>query len=308
MSEKKSADKKPIRDILQEKDAFLTTSEKIYEYFLRHTRGLIAAAAALIICVIAVAVYANVQKSAEAKSTLAFEKAIDLFDEETGNPEAGMAALEKVRLDHQGRKGSRLATLTLIAVYGARDESAKALPLAENMLQTLKPAEITLKPILLNNLGGLYESSGDYQRAAKSFEAILTLNHLEPAFRLETLMALGRVQAAAGQNEESIKYYQTVVKDFPTHFKAYLANSKVAELKGGMEPFPLPGGDLAVLTQKSKIDTKKENQTTSSVTETVEESNELGLGHSRAEADTDAPGGEISSDSEKDSADQVSVK
>jgi|GEM_PF-1616561 len=306
MSEKKSADKRPIRDILQEKDAFLTTSEKIYEYFLRHTRALIAIAAALIICVIAVAVYANIQKSAEAKSTLAFEKAIDLFDEQTDNSEAGVAALEEVRLDHQGRKGARLATLTLIAIYGARDESAKALPLAENMLQTLKPAEVTLKPILLNNLGGLYESGGDYQRAAKSFEAILALNHLEPAFRLETLMALGRVQAAAGQKEEAIKHYHAVVKDFPKHFKAYLANAKVAELKGGLEPFPLPGADLAVLTQKSKIETKKENQTAPSATETVEESDDSG--HSKAEADLYDPVGEIGSDSEKDSADQVSVE
>lgn len=305
MSEKKPADKRPIRDILQEKDAFLTTSEKAYEYFLRHTRAFIAAAVVLVICVVVAAVYTKIQHSAEADSTLAFEKAIDLLSAQTDDPEAGVSALEKVRVDYEGRQGARLATLTLISIYGARDDSAKAVPLAENMLQTLKPAEISVKPILLSTLGGLYESGGDFQRAAKSFEAILTLNHLDPALRLETLMALGRVQAAAGQKDEAIKYYRTVIKDFPQSFKAYLANAKVAELKGGVEPFPLPGADLTVLTQSSKNETKNESQTAPSAAETVE-LNESG--HVQADSDTYESGGANSSDPEEGSAGQVPDK
>lgn len=248
MSEKKQVDKRPIRDLLQEKDAFLTTSEKIFEYILRHTKAFIVAAVALALCIVAAAVYTKYQKSADAESTLAFEQALELATTQSGNPENGLSALEKVRADYQGRQGSRLASYALVNLYAAQNAADKALPLAENLLQTLKPAEMSLKPLLLNNLGGLYESSGDFQRAGKSYEAILALNNLEPALRMETLMALGRVKTAEGQKDEAISFYQTVIKDFPQSFKSYLANAKVAELKGEAAPYPLPVSDLPALT------------------------------------------------------------
>lgn len=253
MSEKKPLDKRPIRDLLQEKDAFLTTSEKVYEYLLRHTRAFIAAAVVLALCIVAVAAYTKYQQSAEAESTLAFEKALNLATSQSDDIEAGLTALEKVRADYQGRQGSRLATYALVNLYAARNAADKALPLAENLLQTLKPSEISLKPLLLNNLGGLYESSEDFQRAGKSYEAILALNNLDPALRMETLMALGRVRASAGQKDEAIEFYQTVIKDFPQSFKSYLANARVAELKGEATPYPLPVAELPVLSLNSNV-------------------------------------------------------
>jgi hypothetical protein len=259
MSEKKTSDKRPIRDLLQEKDAFLTTSEKAFEYILRHTKAFITAAVAVVLCIVALAVYTKYQKSAEVESTLAFEQALELATSQPDDTEAGLSALEKVRGDYQGRQGSRLAAYALVNIYATRKEADKALPLAENLLQTLKPSEISLKPLLLNSLGGLYESSQDFQRASKSYEAILALTNLEPALRMETLMALGRVKAAAGQKDEAIEFYQTVIKDFPLSFKSYLANAKVAELKGEATPYPLPTSGLSALTIDGQSGADKEN-------------------------------------------------
>lgn len=250
MSEKKSLDKRPIRDLLQEKDAFLTTSEKAYEYFLRHTKALIAAVVVVAVCIIAVAVYVRYQKSVEMEAALAFEKALDLASSQSQSDDksAGLSALEKARTDYEGRRGARLATFTLVNLYALSKDLDKALPLAENLLQTLKPSEASLKPLLLNNLGGLYESGGDLQRAASSYEALLALNNLEPALRMETLIALARVKAAAGQQDKAIELYQAVINDFPLSLKAYMANAKLAELKGEAAPFPLPVSDLSALT------------------------------------------------------------
>lgn len=252
MSEKKPVDKRPIRDLLQEKDAFLTTSEKAYEYFLRHSKAFIVAAVAVAICILALAVYTRYQKSAEAEATLAFEKALDLAISQSEDQTAGLAALEKVRTDFAGRKGSRLAAFSLVNLYTSKNEVDKARLLAENLLQTLKPSEISLKPLLLNLLGGLYESGGDWRGAGTHYEAILALNNLDPALRLETLMALGRVNTAAGQKDKAVEFYQSVVKDFPQTFRAHMANAKIAELKGEVEPFPLPITDPSVLTLNTK--------------------------------------------------------
>lgn len=197
------------------------------------------------------------------EATLAFEKALDLVTSQSDDKTAGVVALEKVRTEYGGRQGARLATFALVNLYVISNDSDKALPLAENLLQTLKPSEISLKPLLLNNMGGLYENGGDLQRAGTSYEALLALNPLEPALRMETIMALARVQTAAGQQDKAIELYQTVVKDFPLSLKAFMANAKLAELKGEAAPFPLPVSDLSALTLNPTAGDVEENKSES---------------------------------------------
>lgn len=293
MSDKKPVDKRPIRDLLQEKDAFLTTSEKVYEYFLRHAKVFIVAAVAVAVCILALAVYVRYQKSAEAESTLAFEKALDLAVNQSSDLTAGLAALEQVRTDFPGRKGSRLAAFSLVNLYVSKNQVDQARPLAENLLQTLKPSEISLKPLLLNLLGGLYESGGDLKSAGTSYEAILALNNLEPALRMETLMALGRVNVAAGRQDQAIECFQTVVKDFPQTFRAYMANVKIAELKGEVEPFPLPAPDPSILTLNTKAEAPSDDTAVSeSPAAEVVESGKPPAGAANDEETETAPGEE----------------
>ncbi len=238
MSEKKSVDKKPIRDLLREKDAFLTTSEKAYEYLLRHTKAFITAAVTVAVVIVGVAIYVKYQAGAEEEATQAYEKAMELAVGQGGEMEAGIKALEQVRTERAGRKAARLAAMALVSLYGGHGQPEKALPLAENLLQTLPPAEISLKPLLLNALGGLYEASGDYVKAGKSYEAILGLGLLEPNLKQDTLLALGRVNTAAGGKDEAVKNYEALIREFPQSFKAFWANSKLAELKEAPVAFP----------------------------------------------------------------------
>lgn len=237
MSEKKPLDKKPIRDLLTEKDAFLTTSEKVQEYFLRHTKAVIIAVAAVALAVIVTAIYLNQQEKAEERASLAYEDSLLRLAVSEGE---GIAALEKLHADYAGRKGSRLAAFRLLALYGTRKDADKALPLAEELLRTLNPAEASLKPVLLNNIGGLYEEKKDYQQAAKSYETLLTMKHLGPNMQREVLMSLGRVYAAADRKEDAIRNYERVVNEHSQTIQAFMANAMLAELKGAPSAFPLP--------------------------------------------------------------------
>ena len=233
MSQKK-APEKHIRDLLKEKDAFLTTSEKVYEFILRHTRALIIGAMAAALAAIAVFAYVNSQKAAEETALAAYEQALA-----AASPEA---ALEKIMAEHPGRLAARLAALALIRIHTVAKAPEKALPLAENLLQTLKPAEISLKPLLLDNLGGLYETIRDYARAEQSYKAILDWPSLPDNYKSNILLAMGRVQNAAGQPEAARQTYEDLLQSFPGSYPALLAQARLSALKGEavVQPLELP--------------------------------------------------------------------
>ena len=220
----KKAPEKHIRDLLKEKDAFLTTSEKIFEFTLRHTRALAIGAAAVILAVLAGFAYVRHRQAAEEAASRAYELALTSASPET--------ALENLRTGQPGRRAARLAGLALIRLHNEAGHPEQALPLAENLLQTLKPAEISLKPLLLDNLGGLCETLQDYPRAAQTYQALLDWPHLPDNYRANVLLALGRVRYAAGQPEEAKLAYEDLLRAFPDSYPALLARSRLSALKG----------------------------------------------------------------------------
>ncbi|MGL4208528.1 MAG: tetratricopeptide repeat protein, partial [Candidatus Adiutrix sp.] len=115
MSQKKTAPKAPIKDILKEKDVFLTTSERIYEYFLRNTKKLIVIGVVIVLSIFGVTFYNSYQQSAELKASAAYEKAW----EAAANLEQAEAiiAMEEIINQHPGRKAARMASFTLISLY-----------------------------------------------------------------------------------------------------------------------------------------------------------------------------------------------
>ncbi|MDR1043596.1 MAG: tetratricopeptide repeat protein [Candidatus Adiutrix sp.] len=238
MAGKKPSDQKPIHDLLREKDAFLTTFEKIYEYSLRHTKGLLVWAALVALVIIGAALYRHYQQSEEEKAVAAYEEALEAGGEEA-RPGALIAALEEVRRQYAGRKAARLAEYDLLSLYSLEGDLDQAVPLGESLLQTLKPAEISLKPLLLNTLGGLYESKKDFVLAARSYEALLAIPRLEDDFKPDVLLSLGRAYGSAGQKDEAVKPYETLINQYPQSYQAYRANIKLAELTGRPVPFPL---------------------------------------------------------------------
>ncbi|KXS56048.1 MAG: hypothetical protein AMR96_04685 [Candidatus Adiutrix intracellularis] len=235
----KLTDKKNIRDLIGEKDVFLTISERIYEYFLSHIRLLAALGAVVVLVIIGVILLVNYQSSFNIKGLEAYENALA--------SDAAVPALEKVRADYPGSRAARLAAFSLIGFYTDQRALEKALPLAENLLQTLKANEISIKPVLLNTLGGLYETGRDYPRALQAYQAILEFKTINAILREDVLLALGRVNTIVGDQKAAIRNYEEILQKFPNSFKAYLANTKLAALKGVASAFPLsvPADDNA---------------------------------------------------------------
>jgi tetratricopeptide (TPR) repeat protein len=222
---------KHIRDLLKEKDAFLTTTEKVYEFALRHTRALVLGAAAAALAALVVFAYVRSQRAAEEAAGAAYEEALA-----SASPEA---ALEEIRADYPGRRAGRLAALALVRLHTEAGAPEKALPLVENLLQTLKPAEISLKPLLLDNLGGLYETVRDYPRAAQSYQALLDCPSLPDNYKSNILLALGRVRDAAGQPEAAKMAYEDLLQSFPDSYPALLARARLSILTGEAVAPPL---------------------------------------------------------------------
>ncbi len=225
MAERKPVDKRPIKDLLHEKDAFLTTSEKIQEYFLRHTRGFIIGAAAVALIVVAGALYSYYRESAELKATLAYEAALKLPSE------GRIEALEKLRSSHDGRKAARLAGYNLAALYSAEGRLPEALSLSQELLATLPQAEEALRPLLLYHIAGLAEASGDQELARQNYEILAGLSQIPAELQQSVLLALGRVRTAAGQGDEAAQYYERLLREFPGGPQVNLAALKLAELR-----------------------------------------------------------------------------
>jgi predicted negative regulator of RcsB-dependent stress response len=222
---------KHIRDLLKEKDAFLTTTEKVYEFALRHTRTLVIGAAAVVLAVIIGFAYVRSQRAAEEAAGAAYEEALA-----AASP---VEALEKLRADYPGRRAGRLAALALVRLHTEAGVPEKALPLVENLLQTLKPAEIALKPLLLDNLGGLYETVRDYPRAAQSYQALLNWPSLPDNYKSNIMLALGRVQDAAGQPEAARSAYEDLLRSFPDSYPALMARARLSTLTAEALALPL---------------------------------------------------------------------
>jgi tetratricopeptide (TPR) repeat protein len=223
MSQNK-APEKHIRDLLKEKDVFLTTSERVYEFTLRHTRALAFSAAAVVLAAILAAACIYSQRAAKEAASAAYEEAL--------TAPSPIAALEKVRADHPRRPAARLAAFSLFRLHTEAEDTEKALVLAENLLQTLKPAEMPLRPLLLDNLGGLYETLQDYPRAAQNYQALLDWPSLPNNYKPNILLALGRVKSAGGQREAAIEAYEDLLRSFPGTYPALLARTKLSALKG----------------------------------------------------------------------------
>ena len=264
MGKNKSADDKPIKDLLTEQDAFLSTSEKALEFFLCHTRGIIVAGVAVFVGIIAIAFYFNYQANVEVQVTMAYEDALALNFVGQTDLAIPILALEKIKKDYATYKVGRLAAFDLVGLYGANGELEKAQAQAEELLHSLKDVEASFKPLLLNSLGSLYEANGDYLKAIKSYEVLLTLVANNPTLKENVMVSLARVQVAAGQKDEAIRQYKGIIAFYPTSFNAFLANYYLAKLKGEVVAFPLPGDKVAMVEEPAvvEVDTSQENEGT----------------------------------------------
>ena len=241
-------EKSSIEDLIKQKDAFLSTSERIYEFVAKHAKALITIGVLIVALALALVFYFNHQKNLENEALNALDLSWALAD--NGDNEAAIAALEKVRVDFSQRKAARLAAFKLFNLYAEKDQ-AKALVLGEELLSSLNSDEAPMKNDLLYALASLYEDQGNLDKAAASLQSASV--GAKDEFKLAVLLSQGRVYKALGKNAEAQVAYENIINEFGRSSKAYLARHELALLGGdvsALAPVNFENKSAAVATEK----------------------------------------------------------
>ncbi|MDR2444113.1 MAG: tetratricopeptide repeat protein [Deltaproteobacteria bacterium] len=225
------AKKIPIRSLVRSNDAFLTTSEKIYNYYVANTKKIWLIVGIL---VAAFLVAVSIKHYFEARQ----QKALDAYHQAAAQPDPEQATLDLVKVseDFAGTPAGRQAAFTLATNYIAQSRVDEAIALLEELSKTIEPAEESLRPLMLSSLGSLYEEKGQAEKALAIYRQALSsvkLSLLTPAvqnYQAELLSAIGRVSLSQGQVDEAKQAYEELLLLAPDGYRAFAAKIKLSEL------------------------------------------------------------------------------
>ncbi|MDR1039927.1 MAG: hypothetical protein LBR80_07115 [Deltaproteobacteria bacterium] len=245
-----------LKDLLREKDAFLTTSERIYNFYLTHTRKVLLGGLGLVLVALGVAAGFAIASSRTDKASSEYYLAYD-----SANPDKTLASMTAVREKWGDGKAGRLAAFAMVDSYIALGRFDEARELADALVADLKEPERKLAPILYNLQGSLAEQAGDldsalshYDRAWQAVEAPLigpggrvvtdpVFYQASGAFRLEILNSRARVLLALGRDQEARQAYSELELRFPGTPRAYLAGYRIYEIDAASGAPPDRSGD-----------------------------------------------------------------
>ncbi|MDR1546541.1 MAG: tetratricopeptide repeat protein [Deltaproteobacteria bacterium] len=224
-----------IKTLLRTDDAFLTTSEKLYNYWLTHAGLIIGAAAGVVAAALIVAGVLQWRGSKAQAGQEAYLRAL------TGTEVASVVdGLKQVRSEYAGDPAARQASFALVNAYLSENKVEEALPLLEELVGALKPAEEGLRPLALSALGGLYEEKKELDKALSHYQAALAsalgsvqsteASPYADAFLSELYASVGRAALGLGRIDEAKKAYEDLMSRTPETFRAYIAQIKLSQL------------------------------------------------------------------------------
>ncbi|MDR0549491.1 MAG: outer membrane protein assembly factor BamD [Deltaproteobacteria bacterium] len=227
-----------IKKLLRTDDAFFSTSEKAYNFFLTHTRGFIYGACGLLLLFVVILVVVKIHDRNLEKAALATQEALTVTE-----PNGAVAALTAVIDQYPGSPSARVAALALVGAQVEAQNYAQAAATLEEFISSLKPGEESLKILTLVSLGQLYEDLNDLEKAGRNYR--LAQAELQgvgssivpvESLKTEVAMSVARVQEAAGQIAESIQTYETLKLTYPNRgsFQDFLAQYRLAMLKASV--------------------------------------------------------------------------
>ncbi|MDR1081105.1 MAG: hypothetical protein LBQ79_09160 [Deltaproteobacteria bacterium] len=254
-----------LKDLLREKDAFLTTTERIYNFYLTHTTGVILCGLAIVVLALAVAAGLAIAGSRAEKASQEYYLAYDASD-----PEKTLAGMEEIRRRHGDGKAGRLAAFAMADAYVKLGRYPEARELADRLASDLRPPERHLAPIIYNYQGALAEQTGDleaalahYEHAWMAVEAPLTgpngravddpvFFQTSAPFRMEILNARARVALALGRTEVARLAYAELENRFPGTPRAYAAGYRLDEIlsaEASVAPSVAPDAPSGIVTE-----------------------------------------------------------
>jgi tetratricopeptide (TPR) repeat protein len=230
-----------IKTLLRTEDAFMSTSDRIYNYYLSHTKKIWLTIGAVAAAFLVGLLVKHFHDARLADALDAFHNAAAVAD-----PAQSAESLAKVAEEYSGAPGARQASFALVATYLSEGDFQAALPVLERLTATLAPAEESLRPLVLSTLGSLYEESGQSGQALSAYRSALDLVQKAPitpagaSFQAELLASIGRVSLAQGQTVEAVSAYEELLGLAPDGYRAYAAQVKLSELAAVAPAAPEP--------------------------------------------------------------------
>ncbi|WP_417914986.1 YfgM family protein [Candidatus Electronema sp. JM] len=132
------------------------------------------------------------------KAAAAYDQAVEIAD----GPQK-RAALQKVADDY-GSTPSALWSRIALAHFDQQDGKIKEAIAKLTAVEAEVSAKNALKPLLLVNLGGLYEQDKQFDKAEAAYQQLKGFKGFEPM----ALDSLGRVYEAMGQKDKAVQMYQ----------------------------------------------------------------------------------------------------
>lgn len=145
-----------------------------------------------------VSVYKSWREHILSKAAIAYDQAVELADAPQKR-----AAFQKIADEYSATPSalwSRIALAHLDQQEGKIKEAAAKLAAVETEVS----AKNVLKPMLLVNLGGLYEQDKQFDKAEAIYQQLKGFKGFEPM----ALDSLGRVYEAMGQKDKAVQMYQ----------------------------------------------------------------------------------------------------
>ncbi|MDR2460923.1 MAG: tetratricopeptide repeat protein, partial [Deltaproteobacteria bacterium] len=242
------SNKVPLKQILREQDAFFTTSERIYSFFLTYKKKILLSALVIVVIVLAIVLFISHRNSTRQKASEAYYEAIVEND-----PQATLANMEAVRQEWENTPAARLAAFSMVESYVALGRYEEGRDLLAELLRDLKEPEESLRPLINSYLGALYEETGDMPNALSSYKASydwLVANSpgtteqsgapdFSVIFRTNLLSAMARVNLAMGNFEAARTNYVEMGLILPDTLTTTLAEFKLGTMPGA-EPSTAP--------------------------------------------------------------------
>jgi predicted negative regulator of RcsB-dependent stress response len=223
--------KVPIKKLIRTNDAFLSTSDKVYNYYLANTKKIWGIAIGIVAACLVVLFVIRFHDARLQKASEAFSQALTIAD-----PIEAAVGLDQVRAQYSGTPAARQASFALVNNYLDDDKIDEALTLLEELTGSLEPAEESLKPLLQSTLGALYEEKGQLEKALALYQSSLSLvqggtpTQATQAFEAELFTSVGRVAMALGQHSVAKEAYEGILFKAPDSFRAYSAQIKLSEI------------------------------------------------------------------------------
>jgi predicted negative regulator of RcsB-dependent stress response len=156
----------------------------------------VAGSAAVVVTV--VSLYGSWREHILNKATLAYDQAIELKDAQLKK-----AALQKVADEYGSTPSATWSKIALAHLEQAEGKTKEAITKL-----TVVDAEITakspLKPLLLVNLGGLYEQEKQFDKAEGVYQQLKGFK----GFEAMALDSLGRIYEATNKKDKAVQMYQ----------------------------------------------------------------------------------------------------